>query len=147
MATVRKIFFSNTESVLPRTIDFSQPVFLYFSAVWCTFSHISTMKLIDFYIESNKSNKKIEIIFASLDSDLKSFDSYFKHMPWLALKYDTPDLMEAFLMTYRVDQIPMLIQINRRFVNLRNDCMDIILNNPSEAYEIFLKTLKEPITK
>ena len=63
MAILGKILFSHSENALSRTLDFSQPILIFFSASWCTFSNSSTSKLIDFYNESNKSNKKIEIIY------------------------------------------------------------------------------------
>ena len=39
------------------------------------------------YEELRASGKKFEIVFASSDSDNKSFTEYFGSMPWVAIPY------------------------------------------------------------
>ena len=47
-----------------------------------------TPKLIESYNKFKESGKNFEIIFASSDQNDKSFDDYYKDMPWLALPFE-----------------------------------------------------------
>ena len=64
-------------------------------------------------------------------------------MPWLTIRPEYQEIITSFITKYKIEDIPRLVQINERFVNIRSDCLDIVLNSPFEAHEIFLKSLKE----
>ena len=62
-------------------------VALYFSASWCPPCRAFTPQLVDWYNEVNDGEKKVEIIFASLDKKEKDWEDYYAKMPWLSLPF------------------------------------------------------------
>ncbi|CAF1035957.1 unnamed protein product [Didymodactylos carnosus] len=56
---------------------------LYFSSHWCPPRRVFTPLLSESYTEYHRG-KRFKIIFISSDSDEKSFNDYYKNMPWLA---------------------------------------------------------------
>ena len=49
----------------------------------------------------NAQEKKIEVIFCSMDSNLKDYNQYLKEVPWKALEYEDGDV-EEILQLYKV---------------------------------------------
>jgi len=61
---------------------------IYFSAHWCPPCKAFTPKLAKKY---GDIEEKMTIIFASWDSDVKAFNSYYSEMPWAAIPYEFKD--------------------------------------------------------
>ena len=86
---------------------------VYFSAHWCGPCRGFTPKLAKFYNEVNSEKKQVEIIFDSLDSDLKSFKEYFSSMPWIATPYES-DEREKIQEACGINSIPQLIVFDNK---------------------------------
>src|ERR1700722_20155010 len=70
-----------------------------------------TPVLIEFY-KTHAETKNFEIIFISSDRDQKSFDEYYKDMPWLALSYGERKKKDELAKKYSVSGIPTLILLD-----------------------------------
>merc|ERR1711939_503298 len=82
---------------------------LYFSAHWCGPCRGFTPKLAEIYTDLVAAGKSLEIVFVSSDRDEKSFDDYFKEMPWLALPYAKRTEKELLSDTFGVSGIPSFV--------------------------------------
>ncbi len=69
--------------------------------------------------------KNFQIIFISSDNDQKSFNEYYKTMPWLALDYKERRKREELIRKFNVTGIPKLILID-------GDSGEIICTNAKE---------------
>jgi len=67
-----------------------------------------TPLLSELYKEYHKE-KKIKIIFISFDNDERSFNDYYKTMPWLALDYKERRKKEELSKKFNVTEIPKLV--------------------------------------
>ncbi|CAF0769967.1 unnamed protein product [Adineta steineri] len=100
---------------------------LYFSAHWCPPCRGFTPKLIEFY-KTHAKDKNFEIIFLSSDSDEKSFDDYYKDMPWLKLDYKEQEKKDELENKLGVNGIPKLILID-------GDTGDVICTDAREQIQ------------
>ncbi|KAL5018726.1 hypothetical protein ScPMuIL_004448 [Solemya velum] len=82
---------------------------LYFSAHWCPPCRGFTPQLVEFYNTVKAAGKEFEIVFISSDRDTKSFEGYFKEMPWKALPFDDREKKEELSEKYGVRGIPTFI--------------------------------------
>jgi len=62
--------------------------------------------------EEYHREKHVQIIFISSDEDQKSFNDYYKKMPWLALDYKQRKINEELLKKFDVTGIPKLILLD-----------------------------------
>ncbi len=62
--------------------------------------------------EEYHREKHVKIIFISSDEDQKSFNDYYKKMPWLALDYKQRRINEELLKKFDVTGIPKLILLD-----------------------------------
>lgn len=106
--TLQKHGDKGLESVNTASVLKDKVVGIYFSAHWCGPCRSFTPDLIKAYKE-HSSKKNFEVVFASSDSDKKSFESYYKDMPWLALDFDDRDLKNTLSKKYGVQGIPTLV--------------------------------------
>ena len=65
---------------------------IYFSAHWCGPCRGFTPVLSEFY-KNHHESKNFEIVFASSDSDLSSFKTYYEEMPWLSLPFNKQNIV------------------------------------------------------
>jgi len=70
-----------------------------------------TPVLVEFYKKYNKE-KNFEIIFISSDRDEKSFDEYYKDMPWLTLDFNERKKKEELGKKFNVTGIPTFILLD-----------------------------------
>jgi len=107
-------------------------VALYFSAHWCPPCQRFTPLLIDFYKKVKKENgSKFELIFVSSDRDEKSFEDYYKPMPWLALPFALRDQKNSLSSKFKVQGIPTLIFLNAATGEVINkQGRDIVMSDP-----------------
>ena len=54
----------------------------------------------------------MKVIFISSDSDERSFNDYYREMPWLALAYKDRRKAEELLQKFNVTEIPKLVLID-----------------------------------
>jgi len=90
-------------------------VLLYFSASWCPPCRSFTPLLKEFY-EQNGKTSGVQVVFVSSDSDLPSFEDYFKKMPWLSLPNDagSATIKQKLAQMLHVRGIPSLIAIDAK---------------------------------
>ena len=81
---------------------------LYFSALWCPPCVGFSPLILDFYKKINKDEKKIEIIFCSLDEDEEDFKQYLQKLPFPAIDYND-SLLDDLSSAFEVETIPVLI--------------------------------------
>lgn len=84
---------------------------LYFSAHWCPPCKRFTPELVKTYAAIKARRDDVEFVFVSGDRDAKSFDAYFKDMPWLALPFDE-ERYEALSSHFEVQGIPTLVVLS-----------------------------------
>ncbi|CAF1059817.1 unnamed protein product [Rotaria sp. Silwood1] len=117
MAGVAKIFDGHIRDKLHKEVDFNDKKYkgkivgLYFSSHRCPPCRAFTPFLSEIYNEYHKE-KKFRIIFISCDADEKTFNDYYKNMPWLALDYKERKKSEELLKKYNVTGIPKLVLID-----------------------------------
>ena len=88
---------------------------LYFSASWCPPCRSFTPILKGFYEKNGKKNG-IRVVFVSSDSDLQSFEEYYKKMPWLSLSTDadSASIKQKLAQMFQIRGIPSLIAIDAK---------------------------------
>jgi len=79
---------------------------LYFSAHWCPPCKAYTPKLAKKY--NLDISEKMTIIFASWDSDVRAFNSYYSEMPWAAIPFEFKESLEKSKAIERPGGIPSL---------------------------------------
>jgi len=84
---------------------------IYFSAHWCPPCRGFTPQLIETYKKLQAAGKDFEIIFASSDRDMKSFQEYFADMPWLAIPQGD-SRKEDLSKLFGVQGIPMFVLLD-----------------------------------
>jgi len=83
---------------------------IYFSAHWCPPCRGFTPVLSEFYLIAKEENESdLEIIFVSSDQDKKSFDEYYKDMPWVSIPFENSSVGSALNSKYGVQGIPCLV--------------------------------------
>jgi len=90
-------------------------VLLYFSASWCPPCRSFT-PLLKAFVEENGKKSGIQVVFVSSDSDLRSFEEYFKKMPWLSLPAgaETTKIKQKLEQMFQIRGIPALIAIDAK---------------------------------
>ncbi len=101
-------FESSNGKVKKEDVLKNEIIGVYFSAHWCGPCRGFTPKLAQFYKNVNSEKKQIEIIFNSLDSDLKTFNEYFGTMPWIATPYES-EAKGEIEQACGINSIPQLI--------------------------------------
>jgi nucleoredoxin len=106
---------------------------VYFSAHWCPPCRNFTPKLAEFYNAVNEKEKQFEVVFVSSDKDEKSFEDYFKEMPWIALPFGDPIVAEI-KKKYEVTGIPKLVLLrpDGTFIDV-DSRKDVLLGEQSFA--------------
>merc|ERR1712178_64898 len=73
---------------------------------------------------------KMEIIFVSSDKDEKSFDEYFKEMPWLAMPYAKRTEKELLSDTFGVRGIPSFVVLRPDGTVVSTDGRSKVMSDP-----------------
>jgi nucleoredoxin len=108
-----------------------KPIGLYFSAHWCPPCRGFTPQLAEWYKAGLR--EKMEIIFVSSDRDQKSFDEYFKEMPWLALQYESRDAKQALSEIFGVSGIPSFVVLHPDGTTITTDGRSQVASDPTGA--------------
>jgi len=62
-------------------------VAIYFGAHWAPPCRLFTPTLAEFYNKINQGEKRMEVIFCSIDGNESAFERNFAEMPWAAIPY------------------------------------------------------------
>uniref|UniRef100_A0A7N0U7F2 protein-disulfide reductase n=1 Tax=Kalanchoe fedtschenkoi TaxID=63787 RepID=A0A7N0U7F2_KALFE len=117
---------------------------LYFSANWCRPCRRFTPLLAEVYKALNKSAKRLEIIFVSIDQDEMGFKQQLESMPWLAVPFDGT-VNKRLIDKYRVNRIPSFVPLNVGGEAIEGvDAIDMIEDYGAEAFP-FTRTRKEEL--
>jgi nucleoredoxin len=90
------------------TLKSAHLIGIYFSAHWCPPCRSFTPLLADFYNKVNAGGKVFEVVFVSSDYNEDSFKEYLSTMPWIAVKWGTPEA-KSLGNKYKVSGIPRLV--------------------------------------
>eukprot|EP01084_Bolivina_argentea_P048833 89900_1 len=96
-----------------QSIQNNKLIAIYFSAHWCPPCRGFTPVLKRCYNQWKKQNKQIEVIFCSGDSDINTFQNYFKdeHGDWLAIEFGSQTIQNLQNL-FSVRGIPKLVVID-----------------------------------
>jgi thiol-disulfide isomerase/thioredoxin len=86
-----------------------EAVGIYFSAHWCPPCRAFTPVFGKKYQELKAAGKKVEVVFASSDSDAESFSDYASSQPWIRLPYSERAKKEELSAKFGVRGIPTLV--------------------------------------
>lgn len=94
-------------------IDYSNRslIALYFSAHWCPPCRQFTPILIETYKELKRQGRHFEVVFCSMDREMKEYEDYSRSMPWLRLEFQDPRGRELSNL-FSVWSIPSLIIVD-----------------------------------
>ena len=102
-----------------------KPFAIYCSASWCPPCVRFTPQLIEFYNKLKTDNKDFEIVFCSLDESQKTYDDYFKKMPWRGISFGD----EITAAKYGVYTIPALLFYDDKGNLITKDGVNLVRNN------------------
>lgn len=84
-----------------------------FSAHWCPPCRTFTPILSEFYEQLKEEDEgALEVVFASTDSDIDSFNSYYGEMPWNAIPFEHPSIKEDLGTRFEVRGIPSFVVLS-----------------------------------
>lgn len=78
---------------------------------WCGPCRQFTPVLATTY-DDQEGDKEVEVVFCSLDHEEKTFESYFKTMPWCAVPFAAAKQRQALTSKMGVNGIPRVIVLN-----------------------------------
>ena len=117
-----------------KDIENAKVVGIYFSAHWCPPCRDFTPKLAAAFTDAINKKLPVQIIFASLDSNEKTFKEYFATMPWIALPYQDHKI-EELKSKFGVPGIPMLVIVDKNGKLITIEGRAGINNSGSKAFE------------
>lgn len=124
----------NRSIVSPETL-LHKPIFLYFSAHWCSPCRAFTPQFAKVYEERKAAGKPITVIFVSLDRNRDEFENYFKTMPWIAANFEK---RASYRSAYEVQSIPTLMIIGKNGNILTRDASPLILEYDADEMDEML---------
>ena len=115
-----------------------EKIALYFSAHFCAPCRQFTPALKEFYDEVNEDEKKLEIIFVSLDKTEEEAESYHReHGNWPRVSYDDEDVRMQLKEKLGVEKIPALIVLDNEKENAKfTDGVNDVKNMGPMAFDM-----------
>lgn len=107
---------------------------IFFAASWCPSCVEFTPTLIDFYNKANSKEKRLEIIWASLDQEEEGFKSYFEKMPWPAYRFQDPKILEL-KEKFEIKGIPKLLVLDSKGRQITKEGRAEIKTDPEGCLE------------
>lgn len=87
-AIIGKAFRRGNDTIdLEHLLNVRDYILLYFGAHWAPPCRLFTPALAEFYNKINQSEKRIEVVFCSIDGNEPAFNRNFAEMPWCAIPY------------------------------------------------------------
>ena len=119
-------------------LENAETIALYFSANFCKPCHEFLPMLKDFYDEVNESEKKVEIIFVSLDKSQDEQESYHIEMgPWPRIDFSNEEARLSLKAKYGVEKIPSIIVLHLDKENAKcSDGVNDVRNMGPMAYDM-----------
>lgn len=113
-------------------------VALYFSANFCKPCHEFLPMLKDFYDEVNEDEKKVEIIYVSLDKNQDEQEKYHKdHGNWPRIAFADEEARANLKAKYGVEKIPAIVVLDDSKENAKfTDGVNDIRNMGPMAYDM-----------
>lgn len=101
----------NTGKSIPLSDLKGKYIIYYFSGHWCPPCRRLTPLLAKAYSALAKAGgtKNSELVFVSVDHDLKSFQGYFAEMPWKAIPYSATVLREKLSAVFSIEGYPSVV--------------------------------------
>ena len=109
-------------------------VCIYFSAHWCPPCRNFTPILAEVYNKINEKEKLIEIIFATRDKDLESYNEYRHTMPWVAIPFGHANI-KTLATTCNITGIPTLVIMNQKGDVVCEDGYEDITSLKEKAFD------------
>ena len=140
-----KFLNKNFEEFNETILSNCKVIAIFFGAKYSKACNNFLPKLIDFYIEINKTStleqKNLEIIYANFDNHESVFKSHFKDMPWLALPFKDNQRIKLYLgLKEDIEGIPaVLIMKPDGNIAIKNELFDI--EKQAGCFENLLKML------
>jgi len=128
----------NGDVVDKSTLEQPETVALFFSANFCKPCHEFLPLLKDFYDEVNEDQKKLEIVFVSLDKTQEEQESYHKHHGnWPRVSFADEGARVALKSSLGVEKIPALIVLDASKTNAKfSDGVNDVRNMGPMAYDM-----------
>ena len=108
-------------------------VAIYFGAHWAPPCRLFTKTLTEFYNETNKSHKQVEVVFVSIDGNEAAFERNFKEMPWLAVPYTDEPRIAALKQRFGINGIPTMVLVDSQGTVVTYDARKDIQKDPAEC--------------
>ena len=135
-------FESSNGKIKKEEVIKNELIGVYFSAHWCGPCRAFTPKLAQFYKKVNSEKKQIEIIFNSLDTDLKTFNEYFSTMPWIATPYES-EARGQIEQACGVSGIPLLVIFDNKGNVIDDSGRNTVEYNGDESINIWKNKLQK----
>ena len=114
----------------------------YFSAHWCPPCRQFTPILADLYKKWNANEKKIEIVWLTLDRDENSWREYYQQMPWLAVPFGD-GRSRSIAQKMGVRGIPALYIVSKEETVLRRGGVQDVYTKNEKAIEGWLNPVSD----
>jgi len=131
--------------ILPPDALTHAPVVLYYVAgKWCPHCTNFNEELIQFYNTINEKEKKLEILYLSIDASESDFKAQIATFPWLAVPFDHNQAVRKFLNENEITIAPSVLLVRREDGRiLKRDCRGDIHKNPTGCYNEWVNLLHE----
>lgn len=101
-------------------------VAFYFSAHWCPPCRQFTPIFCELYKVLKAQGKEFEVVFVTGDRSEADFQSYYDHMPWMAVPFASKEVRDALNQRWEVSGIPNVVMISPEGELLNEDALEMI---------------------
>ena len=115
---------------------------IYFGAHWAPPCRLFTKTLTEFYGETNKDKKQVEVVFVSLDGNNDAFERNYAEMSWLAVPYEDEKLKSMLKQRFAINSIPTMVIVDGQGNQVTFDGRKDIQKDPSECLKWWDDELK-----
>jgi nucleoredoxin len=88
-------------------------------------------------------NKKIEVVFCSLDGNEQAFERHYKDMPFCAIPYTDEQRIQNLKQRFGINGIPTLVVLDRRGEMVSFEGRIDIQNHQKAAFEQWQKKAQQ----
>jgi nucleoredoxin len=111
---------------------------VYFCGAWSSACSGVTSNLCSIYesvrsvhAAQNSGHSPFEIIFASVDRDLTSFNAQYDSMPWLAIPYQNRKVVQDLAQQFRVSSVPSVVLLDSDGVIIARNGIHVLREFPT----------------
>jgi nucleoredoxin len=128
----------DTQSVLQSGAEFYG---IYFGAHWAPPCRLFTPALAEFYNKVNNNcetdNRRVEMVFCSIDGNNDAFERNFKDMPFKAIPYTEEQRIQNLKQKFSINGIPTLVILDRQGEVVSYEGRTDIQNHQEGAVEVW----------